>query len=1190
MRPVHRTASRKGFALVVTISVLVLLALVAVGMLTLSTISVRSTGAGAATREAQANARLGLLLAIGELQRSLGPDRRVSASAGILDEVPESGGVDGVRHPHWTAVWSTAWDDGSTPWTRDDNAGGLWDRRSDAGWQAHEKVLNYLVSGNEGGRDRGDQSPPWLDARSADLGGDAIRLVGKGSVADPAEEVLVKRIPVQSQTGGTYAYWVGDLGVKALVGRGDAHGGQALGGGADGLERMVHSQDVEEELLPDFGSIGKDETQRVISRATLNLLPTVTDLGPKKNYHAITAHSRSVLANVRDGGLQRDLTAYLQSTGSIPELRDSTGGSSPGISDRDRMVGPANTQMARAAGLNWTAQRYRDIAPCFGLIRHWSDLGDQTGFTDRNVDMLTPATLRDRRVINAMTNGVNVYDNANLKPASFLPHTRANIAPVLVEGSIYYNLATFPQPSGSTSQWVLRLCLYPRVVLWNPYNVDLELPTTVAQLFINGNKQVRLTRADSSTRDVTIPFGRGSVSGNRHPNHYRGTVLWTLPAVTLGPGETLVFSPAQNGPYDLNTISNNLLSPTVAPDPTRYYYQDMERKHSQAPQSFIEYPKAGKESGADNYLMALKAGGTQNITDVAFDSLPLIVYANTSLQAGGSDELPVRWTSSRSERVHRLSSADASLGGGAIPAVRTRDGFRLRWWREHRTNELGSGRLRQHPQHLQSAIVANWNPRAAYFCRTPWENITDQPPYFYGAYTRDLFDDEVSWTGLAPRAGNGRMLGFPFGPPVEGPDALVLFEVPRKEIGIPSLGYLRHLKVSEFGWHPSYAIGNSLADPRVGRTGTSPNLSSSQNHSDGGWNKDAFGWANGRVHGTYGADYWAMLTRQILFDKPTTNNMVYDLSFELNHTLWDNFFLSTGTESQKNEFFQSPQGEPLPNGRIGLFSSDGAAKSDLTDFHRAASRLSLEGGFNVHSVSKDAWKAFLGSTRDTTFGSEGSTPFPRFLDPQGNEWMGANADSDAIWDGFRSLSDDEIDRLAEELVVEVKRRAPFFGLGDFVNRRLRDDATGTMGPLQAAIDAADLNASLEGLYPLDNTSDLPNTRFDNISDATRIDQTLKPPSTAWGIPGHLTQGDVLQVIGSSLRARSDSFVIRSYGESVASDGTIRARAWCEAIVQRVPDPVQSDSTGLNPVSAPTGTNFGRRFRPVSFRWLSADEV
>ena len=58
--------------------------------------------------------------------------------------------------------------------------------------------------------------------------------------------------------------------------------------------------------------------------------------------------------------------------------------------------------------------------------------------------------------------------------------------------------------------------------------------------------------------------------------------------------------------------------------------------------------------------------------------------------------------------------------------------------------------------------------------------------------------------------------------------------------------------------------------------------------------------------------------------------------------------------------------------------------------------------------------------------------------------------------------------------MEVKERAPFFGLADFVNRRLVDDETGNKGPVQAAIDAAELNAALEQEFPLDNTQDLPN--------------------------------------------------------------------------------------------------------------------
>ena len=64
------------------------------------------------------------------------------------------------------------------------------------------------------------------------------------------------------------------------------------------------------------------------------------------------------------------------------------------------------------------------------------------------------------------------------------------------------------------------------------------------------------------------------------------------------PAKPLVFSPARSGRYDLDTISSNLLSPTVAPDPTRYYYQDMERKHSQAPRTFSECQAGNRVAAA----------------------------------------------------------------------------------------------------------------------------------------------------------------------------------------------------------------------------------------------------------------------------------------------------------------------------------------------------------------------------------------------------------------------------------------------------------------------------------------------------------------------------------------------------------------------------------------------------------------
>ena len=109
-------------------------------------------------------------------------------------------------------------------------------------------------------------------------------------------------------------------------------------------------------------------------------------------------------------------------------------------------------------------------------------------------------------------------------------------------------------------------------------------------------------------------------------------------------------------------------------------------------------------------------------------------------------------------------------------------------------------------------------------------------------------------------------------------------------------------------------------------------------------------------------------------------------------------------------------------------------------------------------------------------------------------------------------------------------------------------------------------------------------------DATRLEQTLKPSTMAWGAPGFLTQGDLLQVLGPTLAARSDTFVIRAYGNAASPDGEVTAEAWCEVIVQRTPEPLEPDESGLNPADAGKDTDFGRRFVVKSFRWLSREEV
>jgi hypothetical protein len=1153
------------------------------------------------------------MLALGELQKHLGPDQRVSGAAGILDESPATLEVDGVEHPWWTAVWSTKWagpngaDENVTPWVRNDSAGGLSDRRFADGYDREKEVIAYLVSGNEGGREGlGEQK--FLDAINTKLPTDEeIILVGPGTLgtaaggSDNLKNVVAKRVPTMENDRevGAYAYWVGDLGIKANVGQFDRYHNDDPAPGANpaGMERLLNAQDTAEEFVTNLGSIDVDETDRIVSEQSISMARGIAPDNARAKFHDITQASRSVLTNVRQGGLQRDLTAYINHrTGQIRDLVVDGEFIEWGIDPTDKMIGPANEKVATEQGTRWSQTKYRDIAPSFALIRHWHSIGEQLAFAEKNREMLSPApTKQGTDLRSMMNNNVNVYDHANQTPAGFLPYDETNIAPVMVEGSIYYNLATYPDtPGATTTQHNLRICLYPRIALWNPYNVEMDLSPTVAHLFMNGNKEVELRFGSGAPRRVSIPFGRGAtkidakfVGVDKSPGHYVGTILFTLPAATLAPGETVVFSPDKSAEYKIDNIYQNTLSPSVAPDPTKYYWTDMRTKHAQAPTQFIESPGSGNSSGGDNFLMGLKeaTGSSRRITDLAFDSLPQIVYANTSLQAGGGDELPVQWNASDPVEVYSLENVRSVLPGGATPDTRTRDGFRFRWWNENlRSNMLASGQLRRTPKHFQTSAIANWNPRAAYFSRTPWDNVTDIPPHFYGCYTRDAFDPEVSWAAMAPRLRNGRMTSSPFSQPLDGPESLVLFEVPREETGIPSIGYLRHLKLSEFGWHPSYAVGNSLADPRVGRTTTSPVLGRTERQYNG-WNEQLFGWHNSNP------GYWAQLTREILFDRAEDHFVVYDLSYEANFNLWDNYFMSTGTPAQKKSFMDDPIKDPLPNGRIGLRATSDNLERDLNDFHRASTQLMLEGGFNVHSTSKEAWKAILATTADTKYGSSGAIPFPRMVNPPEGEWLDGNPNDPEATAGFRSLSEYELDALAEEIVREVKERAPFFGLADFVNRRLVDDKHGEMGPIEAAIQSAGINEVFDQEFPLDNEYDLPDVSFFNMSDTTRMDQTLKPPSTAWGIPGYLTQGDIMQVIGSTLTPRSDTFLIRAYGESVDAEGKVQARAWCEATVQRTPEPVVPDPAGINPAETGNGEyDYGRRFRMVSFRWMSPEEV
>ena len=368
--------------------------------------------------------------------------------------------------------------------------------------------------------------------------------------------------------------------------------------------------------------------------------------------------------------------------------------------------------------------------------------------------------------------------------------------------------------------------------------------------------------------------------------------------------------------------------------------------------------------------------------------------------------------------------------------------------------------------------------------------------------------------------------------------------------------------------------------------------------------------------------------------------------------------------------------QPLNNPRmrlLGEFRGGPDLRAAVGDYRRSASVLLHDGTFNVNSTSVEAWTAVLGSAKaiaTTRYAANQpnttSTPlqpqnarYPRAT-PQGNSDVAAGTMTNASnWSGFVNLSDDQVRNLAKAIVEENKARfkvltrterdqsypptarifrgqmtaaTPYLGLTEFVNRFLHPNPqVSRCGALQSAIFRADKyytfksdnsdrfsdrlsNKGLIGAVDAASLSTPTAGPFANPENIEQLDPTGKNVShVALGAPGNLLQSDLLEVLGSSLATRSDTFTIRAYGEAWNTSGD-SAKCWIEAVIQRLPEFMDANDAPETAVATPKNTSslvpgslstgdattsnqltavnqvLGRRFRIVSFRTLKPNEI
>ena len=352
----------------------------------------------------------------------------------------------------------------------------------------------------------------------------------------------------------------------------------------------------------------------------------------------------------------------------------------------------------------------------------------------------------------------------------------------------------------------------------------------------------------------------------------------------------------------------------------------------------------------------------------------------------------------------------------------------------------------------------------------------------------------------------------------------------------------------------------------------------------------------------------------------------------------------------------------LANPRTSLFGGrdPGTLRAMVGDHRRIAGATLTEGAFNVNSTSVEAWTALLGSAKRIAMGpanpdepsSTRNTRFPRAVRA---DKPGYNAASpfgkEEAWSGLATFSDTQIKLLAKSIVDEIRARTslahrdfsiipggtdgnrhkmeislPFRSLSEFVNRftcGYHPEAS-LAGCLQTAIVRADTDgADLSNRAPPDPALESSPLRLaPNFAPGSvpwtwpvpygRENMSLLDPRTpeverghlAVGSPASLTQADILAAIGPALTTRSDTFVIRCYGDVATAPGALGAKAttWIEAIVQRSPefcDASQPPETEVSDLTIPDAPNpnlkmvnrlLGRRFQVISIRFLSPKEL
>lgn len=1268
---------------------------------------------------ARANARMALMIALGELQKHVGPDQRVTAKAAIMEE-PDAKEL--IANRHWLGVWKTTHTHRKEEWPLIGKVSEEIENTPYSIKGAYQDLRNSTTELAEG-KWKKKHAETWLVSkrdkvidprkRLEENSRNVVSLLGRGTLGklmskDKARssQVLVEKVRIDGvNREGAYAWYVSDNNQKACLRAYDQKANEHIAHeAAPGSNPALVTRDNGETPYANYKKHAQAHSHKIISHATACLTQAKNESlkhALQHDYHHFTTYSPGLFTNTLTGGLRCDLTPLLHADPDKAEIHLSL----------------VEGQMKRFFSSSYPVIPGPDhavLGPSFGALRDWalhkySELEyAETDFNQQSTRM-RPST----HWPHAMSDG------ACSDAAQWAEHA-PKIHPIMTECRWHYYF--------SHHNHRVRTHLIPRVCLWNPYNKPLKT-RAMSVMMPNPYFQVKhgmhffpedeYVEQDLKSKGIEV-FKKwvkksGYVGGDvykirANPFPPRRYLAFTLEPTTLNAGQCQVFSPKVRSDlssggisiqkYELDKVSDNILSPQSVQGTDHFFYDhdpsvvyEIQGSKWEAINSHLGLIDFGRifdyqpaldlqtDGKVENFPFVLKAGKASFLGQLVNSKKhPTLQLVNNG--AGGAKStktfhyIGLYWGSANQKDLS-FGNLQSFHEAPVKNAPYTHQiGAKLLWLNE----SVGEGDPSNRPPHRHGTSsftrwgedhmvynvcpVANWNVRAQLVSRSPASQcankwyMTSMGPWllqFVPYRPMDVHDMPAPSANGFVKHPFGLAVDFAFFPNV------VLFDLPSQHHGVISLGRLRHAMLSPYSWSPTYIVGHSLRDLHAPADASA--FVAATQHSFGKQVPTRWDYLIGHSVGSnqgHGARCTVSDSQGLLQigDQSVTRRagamefssadevLAYDIAYEVNHNLWDSYFFSSLPMDQMGERFTwSPsEGEHLHNTGY-QFNGDcqqsvptiakmlSGERGTSVAFWKSAVFLKNRAAFNVNSTSIEAWTAFLSATLGISrplsqgYSDKELVSFARYRNPSGvADTIAARPNQAGGWTGARQLSGDEVRLLAAKIVEEVKSRGPFVSISDFVNRRLVSDQNpaSKMGVIDAAIESCGLNRHFEqsprDLSTSVNTaanSDAPDNNMPAFKNAYRYRvgnewNSAQPKSKAWGVPGFLTQGDILTPLASFMAVRGDTFTIRAYGES-SEGGVIMARAWLEATIERTPHYVDhhsssepqlygnrpydsaltiDQSTGKHVRGSLTTVNqrFGRKYQLKTLRWLRKEEI